>query len=111
MLPKLGREDLNPKADWYEAEERNIADIKVVHFENFTNGIVYVKLMYDLRVIPNELIPYAQLLGDILGLMVLRTIHLATWKKRLIKIPVVFKHISLLTNKIAMITSCFLNLY
>jgi Zn-dependent M16 (insulinase) family peptidase len=69
VLPKLGREDLNPKADWYEAEERNIADIKVVHFENFTNGIVYVKLMYDLRVIPNELIPYAQLLGDILGLM------------------------------------------
>ena len=56
VIPKLGREDLNPKADWYEAEERNIADVKVVHFENFTNGIVYIKLMYDLRVLPNELI-------------------------------------------------------
>lgn len=69
VIPKLGRDDLTAKADWYIAEEREVANTKVVHFDNFTNGIIYLNLMFDLRVLPTELIPYAQLLTDILGKM------------------------------------------
>jgi hypothetical protein len=69
VIPKLGRQDLNPKANWYAAQEKEIAKTKVIHYEDFTNGVVYANLMFDLRVLPNELIPYAKLLTRLMGKM------------------------------------------
>ncbi len=69
VIPKLGRQDLNPKADWFTVQEKEIAKTKVVHYDDFTNGVVYANLMFDLRVLPNELIPYAKLLTRLMGKM------------------------------------------
>ncbi|MDF1549843.1 MAG: insulinase family protein [Bacteroidales bacterium] len=68
-IPKLGRGDINPKADWYQVNEKQIAGTKVLHYEDFTNGVVYANLMFDAQVLPKELIPYASLLTRLLGKM------------------------------------------
>lgn len=68
-IPKLGREDINPKSDWYQVKEKEIAGNKVLHYEDFTNGVVYANLMFDAQVLPKELLPYASLLTGLLGKM------------------------------------------
>ena len=68
-IPKLGRSDINTKSDWYEAKEKEIAGTKVIHYEDFTNGVVYANLFFDAKVLPKELIPYATLLTRLMGKM------------------------------------------
>ncbi|MDY0280560.1 MAG: insulinase family protein [Salinivirgaceae bacterium] len=69
VLPRLSREDLNPKADWFAVTEKEVNGIKVIHYDDFTNGIVYADMMFDMRVLPTEYIPYAKLLARLLGKM------------------------------------------
>ncbi len=66
-IPLLDLDDINPKAEWYEVETRKISGTKMLQFETFTNDVVYVKLYFDTRVLPMELIPYAGLLSNMLG--------------------------------------------
>ncbi len=66
-IPLLDLKDVNPNATWYPLNEKKIADVPVLHYEDFTNNIVYVKLLFDVRVLPQELIPYAALLTEVLG--------------------------------------------
>ncbi|MFH1196659.1 MAG: insulinase family protein [bacterium] len=66
-MPLLERSDINPKAQWYSVEEKKVGDVPVLFHEDFTNGVVYGRLMFDMRTLPQELIPYAALLTDILG--------------------------------------------
>lgn len=68
-LPKLGREDIKPEGEWFEAEEKDVEGTKVLHFNDFTNGVVYTNLMFDLKALPEELIPYASLLTNLVGKM------------------------------------------
>lgn len=65
-MPLLERKDINPKSEWYQAQEKNIAGVPVVHYEDFCNNIIYSGLMFDTRVLPTELVQYSQLLSDIL---------------------------------------------
>ena len=44
-----------------------MSDVPVLHYEDFTNSIVYVRFFFDVRVLPEELIPYAALLTEVLG--------------------------------------------
>ncbi len=39
----------------------------MIYHEDFTNRIVYVQLNFDLRVLPQSLLPYAALLAEVLG--------------------------------------------
>jgi presequence protease len=41
--------------------------LNVLHLNDFTNRIFYTNLYFDLRVLPQELIPYAQVLSAVLG--------------------------------------------
>jgi presequence protease len=68
-LPKLNRGDINPNSDWFQVNEKEIDGTKILHFPNFTNGVVYANLFFDARVLPFEMLPYASLLTNLLGKM------------------------------------------
>lgn len=66
-IPMLTLKDINPKSTWYPVNVTKIAGVDGLHHEEFTNNVVYVTLLFDLRVLPQELIPYAALLSNLYG--------------------------------------------
>lgn len=68
-IPMLSRSDISTDVQWYEVAEKSISNIPVLHYEDFTNDIVYANFFFDLRPLPQELIPYANLLSQLLGKM------------------------------------------
>lgn len=66
-IPLLRLADVNPVAEWFGVEERETAGVPVLFHDVFTNGVVYASLHFDMRVLPQELIPYAALLSEMLG--------------------------------------------
>ena len=68
-VPMLAKSDISPEIEWYDLEEKTISDIPVLHHPDFTSNILYTNLYFDLRALPQELIPYANLLNEIIGLM------------------------------------------
>ncbi len=66
-IPMLALKDINPKSEWWQVREMKIADVKTLHYAAFTNNVVYVDFYFDMRVLPQELIPYAALLSDVLA--------------------------------------------
>lgn len=66
-IPVLELKDVNPDAAWYQVEEMKVSDVPVLHYQDFTNSLVYVRFLFDMRVLPQELIPYAALLTEVLG--------------------------------------------
>lgn len=69
MIPMLELSDIDTEAKFYEVEEKTSDNTKVLHYEDFTNDIMYTNLYFDLRVLPQELIPYANLLAELMGAM------------------------------------------
>ncbi|MBN2812779.1 MAG: insulinase family protein, partial [Bacteroidales bacterium] len=68
-IPMLKLADINSEAMWYEPTEQKVADIPHLHFDDFTNRIVYMNYWFDLRVLTEEQLPYASLLTRLLGKM------------------------------------------
>ncbi|MBN1197818.1 MAG: insulinase family protein, partial [Bacteroidales bacterium] len=68
-IPLLDISDINPKAEWFGVEEMEVAGVPVIHCDQFTNNVVYMNLMFDLRVLPYDLVPYASLLSNVLSLL------------------------------------------
>ena len=68
-IPLLKIEDIEPNAKKIPLEEKELKDIKVLYTPADTNGIVYLNLYFKADVIPQELIPYAYIYCDILGLV------------------------------------------
>jgi presequence protease len=66
-IPMLELKDINPQAEWYAVKERKAAGLPVLHYEDFTNNVVYLRLYFDMRVLPAELLPYAALLAEVMG--------------------------------------------
>ena len=66
-IPMLTREDIGPDPQPLYNEERNIDGVRVIHHEVFTNEIAYFRLLFDVKNIPKELIPYLSLLSSVLG--------------------------------------------
>ncbi len=66
-IPMLERSDINPKAEWYGLKAQKTGGVPLLEYETFTNNVVYVKLQFDTRVLPQELLPYAALLAEVLG--------------------------------------------
>lgn len=65
-IPKLSIEDVNNKPlqidqDVYEG------DITILHHDLFTSGIIYLDMVFDLKHIEKELIPYINLLTQVVG--------------------------------------------
>ncbi|MFH0734962.1 MAG: insulinase family protein [bacterium] len=66
-IPLLDLKDINKKAEYFEAKNIIQNSIKTAFYETFTNNVIYSQLFFDLRVIPQDLIPYAVLLTELLG--------------------------------------------
>ncbi|HCC71953.1 MAG TPA: peptidase [Bacteroidales bacterium] len=66
-IPLLSLGDITKDIVWYEAQEKDIEGIKTVHLDEFSNGIMYSKLLFDLRALPVEKIQYTSLLSNLLG--------------------------------------------
>lgn len=62
-LPRLTLQDLDPKIKTAPTEKRTEAGAPTYYHDLFTNGIVYLDLGFDLRVLPQELLPYLPLFG------------------------------------------------
>lgn len=68
-IPLLRREDMKREAEPLYNREARCDDILLLHHDIFTNGISYVKLLFDIGKIPKELFPYVALYKAVLGLM------------------------------------------
>jgi len=68
-IPLLTLKDIDPKATWYGVTEKQVAGVKVLHHDEFTNNIVYSSLYFDMRTVPQGMIPYVSLLSNLLGSM------------------------------------------
>lgn len=60
-LPVLDLGDLDKQVRTIPIEEIQVQDSKVLYHDLFTNGIVYLDLAFDLRAMPQELIPLTEL--------------------------------------------------
>ncbi len=66
-IPMLDLEDIDPRTEWYKVTEKNIGDVPLLHYDTFTNDVVYTRLYLDAKVLPQELVPYAALLSEVLS--------------------------------------------
>lgn len=68
-IPILEREDLPKEVQKSINEKIMIEEIPLFYHELPTTGIGYLKLSFDLRTLPLELLPYASLLNSFLGMI------------------------------------------
>lgn len=66
-IPLLKLSDIKPEALWFEPLNKKVSGITHLHYNEFTNGIVYINLWFDLRVLAEDKLPYAALLTQLLG--------------------------------------------
>ncbi|MCB9161588.1 MAG: insulinase family protein [Caldilineaceae bacterium] len=59
LLPSLQLTDLDPHIKTVPSDEQTVDDTPVLYHDLFTNGIVYLDLVFDMHVLPQELLPYA----------------------------------------------------
>ncbi|MCT4543542.1 MAG: insulinase family protein [Vallitalea sp.] len=68
-IPLLKLEDIKKLPEKLPLEEKEINNIKVLTHPAFTNNIAYIKLLFDTKKIPEELIPYIGLVTSVLKKM------------------------------------------
>ena len=68
-VPMLSLSDINPKTTFYSCKEKKMGNHKIIHHEEFANSIIYSNLYFNMKVLPQELIPYAALLTNIFGIL------------------------------------------
>jgi len=66
-IPMLKREDIKPTVRKLHCEERSHDGFKLLYSNVFTSGIAYIKLMFDLKKIDAEDIPYVSFLTEVMG--------------------------------------------
>ena len=66
-IPMLNLEDISPNVDYYTMTEVDVHGAEALHHSTFTNKILYSKLLFDTRVVPQKQIPYLALLAEVLG--------------------------------------------
>ena len=65
-IPSLSLADIDRNIKVLPSENRNAAGTPILFHDLFTNGIVYLDLGFDLHALPQDLLPYAGLLGRLL---------------------------------------------
>lgn len=66
-IPRLERTDMRKEALPFANEKHYIGDTMVMHHDIFSNGIIYLALLFDMQDIPEEDIPYIGILKSVLG--------------------------------------------
>ena len=68
-IPLLTREDIKKEAEKYVNEEKKVGKTVLLYHDIFTNGIGYLRFIFDLRQVPEQLFPYVGILKSVLGLV------------------------------------------
>jgi len=68
-IPLLTRDDMDKEAQPLYNEELIVEGVKVIHHNVYTNGIAYLRLFFDVKDTPEELLPYLSLLSLVMGYM------------------------------------------
>ncbi|MBQ7067496.1 MAG: insulinase family protein [Lachnospiraceae bacterium] len=68
-IPLLKREDMKKEAEPFINQVETVEDVKVLSHDIFTNGVSYLRFVFDGENVSNDLLPYVGLLKNILGLM------------------------------------------
>ncbi len=68
-IPVLKISDINRDATWYDVTTQKTDGIEQLYHNEFTNHIVYMNYWFNLHAIPQEMIPYAAVLTELLGKM------------------------------------------
>ena len=66
-IPMLRREDMKSEVAPLINQEREVDGVTVIHHSMFSNGIAYLRFLFDIRDLAVEDIPYAGLLKYVLG--------------------------------------------
>ncbi|WP_029321166.1 insulinase family protein [Butyrivibrio sp. AE3004] len=68
-IPLLTRDDIKKEAEKFINEERYAGKQKILFHNIFTNEIGYINFVFDMKNVPDRLLPYTPLLKLLLGLM------------------------------------------
>lgn len=68
-IPLLTREDMKKEAENYVNEERHAKDTLILFHDIFTNGIGYLRFLFDIGNVSEELFPYIGVLKNVLGMV------------------------------------------
>lgn len=68
-IPLLSRADMRKEAAPYYNVEKKVGDTVLLYHDVFTNGIGYLRFMFNLKQVPEKLFPYVGILKTILGLV------------------------------------------
>ena len=68
-IPLLSRSDIERKADPFVNEVKQIDETVLLYHPIFTGGIGYVRFLFDMKKVPQRLLPYAGVLKAFLGLL------------------------------------------
>lgn len=68
-IPMLKREDIKRKVRPFVNQELCVDGTALLHQDIFTNGISYIRLLFDAERLPSSLIPYMGILKHVLGFM------------------------------------------
>jgi len=66
-IPMLTRQDIGKKVEPLYNQENIIDGVKVLQHNVHTNKIAYIRLLFNIKSLPKELLPYAALLSSVLG--------------------------------------------
>ena len=66
-IPLLTREDIKKEIEPLYNKESKVGEAKVIHHDVYTNKIAYIRLLFNVKSVPKELLPYASLLSFVLG--------------------------------------------
>jgi Zn-dependent M16 (insulinase) family peptidase len=66
-IPVLERSDIKPQADEISCQLNNEGNLDFLYLARFPNQIAYLQLYFAAEALPEELLPYAYLLKDLLG--------------------------------------------
>lgn len=83
-IPLLDRKDIGKKARPYCNEVRKAGDTTLLYHDVYTNGIGYLRFLFDLKQVPEELFPYVGLLQVMIGLVDTKSVPTASCTMRLI---------------------------
>ena len=66
-IPMLARSDMKKEAAPFYNTELSVKGVSVVHHDIYSNGIIYLTMLFDIAHIPAEDIPYLGVLKAVLG--------------------------------------------
>ena len=68
-IPLLNRSDLKKEIQGYVNDLKEVYGVKVLTHPLYTNGIAYVRMIFDTKNVPQDLFPYLSLLRACMGYM------------------------------------------